>query len=168
MFVRHSQSGKMVVLIVYANDIILTGNDLLEMNRLKQSFSSEFEIKNLGSLRYFLGMEVTWSKKGIVVSQRKYVLDLLKETGISGCRPVDIPIDPNQKLGDNKESNLVDTSRYQRLVGKLIYLPHTRPDIAFAVTMVSQFMYSPNEKHLEAVYRILRYLKSTPSKGLHF
>ena len=71
MFVRHSQDGKIVVLIVYADDIILIENDLLEMNRLKQSFSSEFKIKNLGSLRYFLGMEVAWSKKGIVVSQHE-------------------------------------------------------------------------------------------------
>ncbi|RVX19679.1 Retrovirus-related Pol polyprotein from transposon RE2 [Vitis vinifera] len=100
----------------------------------KQSLSSEFEIKDLGSLRYFLGMEVTQSKKGIVVLQRKYVLDFLKEIGMSDCRPVDIPIDPNQKLGDDKECNLVDTSRYQRLLGKLIYLSHTQPDIAFVVT----------------------------------
>ena len=71
MFVRHSQDGKIVVLIVYADDIILIENDLLEMNWLKQSFSSEFKIKNLGSLRYFLGMEVAWSKKGIVVSQHE-------------------------------------------------------------------------------------------------
>ena len=167
MFVRHSQDEKIVVLIVYVDDIILIGNDLLDMNRLKQSLSSEFEIKDLGSLRYFLGMEVTQSKKGIVVSQRKYVLDFLKEIGMSGCRPVDIPIDPNQKLGDDKESNLVDTSRYQRLLGKLIYLSHTQPDIAFVVSMVSQFMHSPNKKHLDAVYRILMNLKSIPSKGLH-
>lgn len=107
-------------------------------------------------------------KRGIVVSQRKYILDLLKETGMSGCRPADTPIDPNQKLGDTKDGNLVNTTRYQKLVGKLIYLSHTRPDIAFAVSIVSQFMHSPYEVHLEAVYRILRYLKSTPGKGLFF
>ncbi|RVW29347.1 Retrovirus-related Pol polyprotein from transposon RE1 [Vitis vinifera] len=101
-------------------DIILIKSDLLEKNQLKQFLSSEFEIKDLGSLRYFLGMKVAQSKKGIVVSQRKYVLDLLKETGMSGCRPVDIPINPNQKLGDYEEGNLMDTSRYQGLVGKLI------------------------------------------------
>lgn len=67
-------------------------------------------------------MKVACSKKGIVVSQRKYILDLLKETGMSGCRPVDTPIDPNQKLGDTKDGNPVNTTRYQQLVGKLIYL----------------------------------------------
>ena len=168
MFTKHSQDGKIAILIVYVDDIILTGDDVLEMNRLKDSLSSTFEIKDLGSLRYFLGMEVAQSKKGIVVSQRKYVLDLLKETGMSGCRPADTPIGPNQKLGDDKEGVPVNTARYQKLVGKLIYLSHTRPDIAFAVSLVSQFMHSPSEKHLEAVYRILRYLKSTPGKGLLF
>ena len=108
------------MLIVYVDDIILIKSDLLEKNQLKQFLSSEFEIKCLGSLRYFLGMKVARSKKGIVVSQRKYVLDLLKKTGMSGCRPVDIPINPNQKLGDYEEGNLMDTSRYQGLVGKLI------------------------------------------------
>ena len=82
--------------------------------------------------------------------------------------PVDTPIDPNKKLGDLKEGKLVDTLQYQQLVGRLIYLSHTRPDIAFAVSMVSQFMHNPHEEHLNAVYRILRYLKSSPGKGLLF
>ncbi|KAK2993136.1 hypothetical protein RJ640_006823 [Escallonia rubra] len=167
MFTRHSTDGKIAILIVYVDDIILTGDDTAEMKRLKQCLASEFEIKDLGSLKFFLGMEIARSKKGIAVSQRKYVLDLLKETGMSGCRPVVTPIDPNKKLGDNK-GDLVNTSRYQKLVGKLIYLSHTRPDIAFAVSLVSQFMHSPHEEHLEAVYRILRYLKSSLGKGLFF
>lgn len=87
---------------------------------------------------------------------------------MSGCRPTDTPIDPNQKLGDDKEGDPVNTIGYQKLVGKLIYLTHTRPNIAFTVSLVNQFMHSPYEKHLEAVYRILRYLKSTPGKGLLF
>lgn len=168
MFVKHSKDGKIAVLIVYVDDIILTGDDLIEMERLKKSLASSFEIKDLGTLRYFLGMEVARSKKGIVVSQRKYVLDLLKETGMSGCRPADTPMDPNHKLADIKDGTPVDTARYQKLVGKLIYLAHTRPDIAFSVSVVSQFMHSPYEEHLDAVYRILRYLKSTPGKGLFF
>lgn len=87
---------------------------------------------------------------------------------MSGCRPADTPIDPNMKFGYDEEGDPVNTSRYQKLVGKLIYLSHTRPDIAFAVSLVSQFTHSPNTKHLEAVYRILRYLKNTLGKGLYF
>ena len=87
---------------------------------------------------------------------------------MSACRPIDTPIDPNKKLGDLKGEKPVDTLQYQQLVGRLIYLSHTRPDIAFAVSMVSQFMHNPHEEHLNAVYRILRYLKSSPGKGLLF
>ncbi|XP_073227024.1 uncharacterized protein [Cicer arietinum] len=93
--------------------------------------------------------------------------DLLEETGMSGCRPADTPMELNAKLWE-KGSVPVEIGRYQRLVGKLIYLAHTRPDIAFSVSVVSQFMHSPYEEHLEAVYRILRYLKSNPGKGLCF
>ncbi|KAG8499583.1 hypothetical protein CXB51_006239 [Gossypium anomalum] len=136
--------------------------------RASQGVSAfEFEIQNLGPLKYFLGMEVARSRKGLVASQKKYVIDLLKEAGMSGCRPADTPIDPNVKF-ENKEGQLVDKGQYQRLVGKLIYLSHTRPDIAFAVSLVSQFMHSPMEEHEEVVFRILRYLKSSPRKGLFF
>ncbi|KAK5836567.1 hypothetical protein PVK06_012359 [Gossypium arboreum] len=167
MSYRHSQKGRIAVIIVYVDDIILTGDDVDEIRSLKEHLALEFEMKDLGPLKYFLGMEIARSKKGLVVSQRKYVIDLLKEVGMSGCRPVDTPIDPNVKFR-NKEGRLVDKGQYQRLVGKLICLSHTRPDIAFAVSLVSQFMHFPIEEHEEAVFRILRYLKSSPGKGLFF
>ncbi|CAJ2651427.1 unnamed protein product [Trifolium pratense] len=135
LFTKFSQDGKIAVLIVYVDDIVLTGDDIVEMARVKEKLALDFEIKDLGSMRYFLGMEVARSKDGIVVSQQKYILDLLKETGMSGCRPADTPMDPNAKLWE-EGSVPVDTGRYQRLVGKLIYLSHTRPDIAFSVSVV--------------------------------
>ena len=135
---------------------------------MKSSLAKEFEIKDLGPVKYFLGMKVAHSQKGLVVNQRKYFFDLLKETGMSGCRPVDTSIDSNVKLGDREKDEVVDTLRYQRLVGKLIYLSHTRPDIAFTVSRVSQFMHSPRKVYLDAAYKILRYLKSSLGKGLFF
>ncbi|WMV18586.1 hypothetical protein MTR67_011971 [Solanum verrucosum] len=99
--------------VVYVDDIILTGEDVVEIKNLKERLASEFEIQDLGPLKYFLGMEVARSKKGIIVSQRKYVLDLLKETGMSGCRPTETPIDPNLKFV--KEGKLIDKGQYQRL-----------------------------------------------------
>ncbi|KAK2993290.1 hypothetical protein RJ640_022129 [Escallonia rubra] len=91
-------NGKLTILIVYVNDIILTGDDYEEMNRLKTILTKEFEIKDLGKLKYFLGMKVAHSNKGISISQRKYTLDLLKETGMLGCKPIDTHMDPICKL----------------------------------------------------------------------
>ncbi|KAH9697911.1 retrovirus-related pol polyprotein from transposon RE1 [Citrus sinensis] len=158
--------GKLAVLIVYVDDIILTGDDLVEICRLKKVLARDFEIKDLGNLKYFLGMEFARSKDGIVVSQRKYVLDLLEETGLLSCKAAETPIDPNMKLQPAKIEDVTNIDRYQCLVGRLIYLSHTRPNIAFAVSLVSQFMHAPGPEHFETVYRILRYLKGSPGKGL--
>ena len=84
-----------------------------------------------------MGIEVAHSKEGIFISQQKYVVDLLRETGLLGCKAVENPIDPNHKLGEVLEDDLVDKEAYQRLVGRLIYLAHTWPDIAYAVGVVS-------------------------------
>ena len=115
----------------------MTGNDLMEMERLKEKLATELETKDLGPLCYFLRMEVARNKSGISVSQRKCILDILKEAGMLGCKPVDTPMDLIKKIGQQKESTPIDTGRYQHLVGKLIYLSHTRPNIAFAVSVVS-------------------------------
>jgi len=142
--------------------------------RLKKSLENEFEVKDLGSLRYFLGMEVARSKNGITVSQRKYTLDLLKETGMLGARPAETPMEPACKLDEQnndkeeKDSVPVDADRYKRLVGKLLYLSHTRPDICYAVGVVSRFTNKPLKEHMDAVYRILHYLKMTPGRGIYF
>ncbi|KAK2981315.1 hypothetical protein RJ640_007016 [Escallonia rubra] len=165
---EHSASGGVTVLIVYVDDIIVTGNDSDEKEALRKYLANEFEIKDLGKLKYFLGIEVARSKEGIFVSQQKYVLDLLEETGKLGCRPSDTPIEPNHRLAEFMEGEPTDKGMYQRLVGKLIYLSHTRPDIAYAVSVVSQFMQNPKDVHLHAVYQILQYLKGSPGRGILF
>ncbi|KAL0540394.1 hypothetical protein IC582_024631 [Cucumis melo] len=168
LFTKVSKTGKIAILIVYVDDIVLTGDDQTKISKLKQRMGVEFEIKDLANLKYFLGMKVAKSKEGISVSQRKYTLDLLTETGMLGCRPADTPIEFNCKLRNSDDQVPIDKKQYQHLVSKLIYLSHTRPDISFVVSVVSQFMQVPYEKHMEVVNRILRYLKNTPGKGLMF
>jgi transposase InsO family protein len=168
LFFKHSHEGKIAILIVYVDDIIMTGDDVNEISDLKRRLEAEFDIKDLGKLKYFLGMEFARSKEGIFLNQRKYILDLLTETGMTGCKAVETPMDPNVKLKAASEDEVVDRERYQRLAGRLIYLSHTRPDIAFAVSVISQFMHAPGPTHFEAIFRILRYLKGTPGKGLMF
>ena len=167
LFLKHRQK-RLTALIVYVDDMIITGDDTEEMSKLQEQLSAEFEMKNQGGLKYFLGIEVARSQKGIFLSQRKYVLDLLSEVGLLECKPVDTPIIQNHGLTEHTDQVPTNKGRYQRLVGKLICLSHTRPDIAYAVSVVSQFMHNPSEEHMNAVIRILRYLKSSPGKGLMF
>ena len=150
LFIKHKE-GKVTALIVYVDDMVLTGDDLEERKALQQFLASKFEMKDLGQLKYFLGIEVSRSKTGVCLSQQKYVLDLLTETGMLACKPIDTPMEMNHKLGQTEDQKATDKGCYQRLVGKLIYLSHTRPDIAYAVSVVSQFMHSPGEVHMEAV-----------------
>ncbi|KAK1432285.1 hypothetical protein QVD17_09180 [Tagetes erecta] len=163
------RKGNLVTcLIIYVDDMIITGNDEEEMKKLKANLFTEFEMKDLGRLKYFLGIEVLRSKQGIFICQKKYVLDLLAETGMIDCKPADNPMMVNHKLCMEENTKLADKERYQRLVGKLIYLSHTRPDIAYAVGVVSQFMHQPQVTHMEAVCRIIRYLKGTVGHGVLF
>ena len=165
VFYCHSSQG-CIYLIVYVDDIVITGSDHQGIVQVKQHLCHHFQTKDLCKLRYLLGIEVAQSKDGVVISQRKYAMDILEETGLMSAKPVDIPMDPNGKLLPNQGKLLSDPGRYKRLVGKLNYLTVTRPDISFAVSVVSQFLTSPCKDHWNALIRILKYIKNAPGKGL--
>ncbi|KAH9718181.1 retrovirus-related pol polyprotein from transposon RE1 [Citrus sinensis] len=167
LFIKKRQ-GKITALIVYVDNMVVTGNDEEETEALQKYLSRECEMKDLGALKYFLGIEVSRSKGGIFLSQRKYALDLLHEMGMTACQPIDTPIKEGLKFCITSDQVPVDKRRYQRLIGRLMYLSHTRPDLAYALSVVSQFMHNPGEQHMKAVMRILRYLKTNPGKGIIF
>ena len=148
--------------------MIITGSDKGEMVALKNRLFRDFEMKDLGELKYFLGIEVLRSERGIFISQRKYILDLLAETGLMDCKPADTPMVVNHGLQIKEGAAPANQGQYQRLVGKLIYLSYTRPDIAYAVGVISQFMHKPQTDHMEAALRIVRYLKKSPNRGVFF
>ncbi|RVX17820.1 Retrovirus-related Pol polyprotein from transposon RE1 [Vitis vinifera] len=166
VFYHHNSLGQCIYLVVYVDDIVITGSDQDGIQKLKQHLFTHFQTKDLGKLKYFLGIEIAQSSSGVVLSQRKYALDILEETGMLDCKPVDTPMDPNVKLVPGQGEPLGDPGRYRRLVGKLNYLTITRPDISFPVSVVSQFLQSPCDSHWDAVIRILRYIKSTPGQGV--
>ena len=166
VFYHHNSSGQCIYLVVYVDDIVITGSDQDGIQKLKQHFFTYFQTKDLGKLKYFLGIEIAQSSFGVVISQRKYALDILEETGMLDCKLVDTPMDPNVKLVLGQRESLGDPGRYRRLIGKLNYLIITRPDISFPVSVVSQFLQSPCDSHWDAVIRILRYIKSTPGQGV--
>uniref|UniRef100_A0A2N9IFK3 Reverse transcriptase Ty1/copia-type domain-containing protein n=1 Tax=Fagus sylvatica TaxID=28930 RepID=A0A2N9IFK3_FAGSY len=165
VLVRHS-STSIVVLIVYVDDIIISRSNSTGIADLKRYLGQHFHTKDLGTLRYFLGIEVAHSSPGLYLSQRKYVLDLLSETGLLGARPADTPMDSTVKLDGEQGELFSDIGRYRCLVGKLIYLTVTHPDITYAVGVVSQYMHAPRHPHYAAIYRILHYLKGAPGRGL--
>ena len=166
LFFSNSSAG-LVIVVVYVDDIIITGSDTPGISRVKEGLQRRFHTKDLGQLRYFLGIEVLRSRSGINLSQRKYALDLLHETGMTESKPVSTPMYYHEKgsFGDYAYS---DPGYYRKIVGKLIYLTVTRPDISFAVSVVSQHMSSPQQSHWTAVCRILRYVKGGPGKGITY
>uniref|UniRef100_A0A2N9GSX8 Integrase catalytic domain-containing protein n=1 Tax=Fagus sylvatica TaxID=28930 RepID=A0A2N9GSX8_FAGSY len=165
IFFKKTITG-IVILVVYVDDIVITGSDKEGIQILINHLSSSFLTKDLGKLRYFLGIEVARSKAGISLSQRKYTLDILQDTGYLGSKPVATPMEPNLKLMPDEGDFVDDPDTYRRLVGKLIYLTITRPDISYAVSIVSQFITNPRVPHMNAVIRILKYLKNAPGRGL--
>ncbi|CAH9092150.1 unnamed protein product [Cuscuta epithymum] len=167
LFIKKSDS-KFTFILIYVDDIVITGNDLDEITTVKTYLNTQFHIKDLGHLKYFLGLEVARSKKGIVINQRKYCLELIDEFGLAGCKPVSTPIDPSQKLTPESGTPLQNPTSFRRLIGRLIYLTNTRPDISFAVQHLSQFVSNPRDTHLNAALRILKYLKSSPGLGLFY
>jgi hypothetical protein len=141
LFLKH-QKGKVTVLIVYVDDMVITGDDVVEIDRLQQQLTSKFEMKDLRVLKYFLGIEVARGSNVIFLCQRKYVLDLLTETRMLDCKPIDTQIEQNHKLAEYPDQIPTNQARYQWLVGRLIYLSHTRSDVAYAISVVNSSVYA--------------------------
>nr|KYP43110.1 Retrovirus-related Pol polyprotein from transposon TNT 1-94 [Cajanus cajan] len=167
LFTKRTNIG-FIAILVYVDDLIISGSDETEIMKVKRLLDKQFSIKDLGQLSYFLGLEFSRSDQGISVCQRKYALELLQDTGLLASKPCSTPMDHTTRLHHDPLDLYSDPSSYRRLVGRLIYLTHTRPDLAFAVGKLSQFMHQPNNAHFQAARKVLRYVKATPTKGLFF
>jgi hypothetical protein len=150
-----------VVIVIYVDDWIITGDSDGDIFDLKKLLKQKFEMKDLGELHYFLGIEVIQSPKGIWLLQRQYAFSKLSEYGMTSYKPISIPLEQNVKLSADEGNLVEDTTMYRRIVGNLIYMTITRPDLNYAIGVVSQFMQTPRKPHLDAVRRILRYIKHT-------
>ncbi|KAL8129011.1 hypothetical protein V2J09_018166 [Rumex salicifolius] len=145
--------------------MIITGNDSLEVERLKEHMKSYFQMKDLGNMRYFLGIEVYRTEAGIYLNQRKYTLEMLEEARIVNSKPMLTPLDCHEKL--SKEGGpMKNPYQYRTLIRKLIYLTVTRADITYSVQVLSQFIQTPCAEHWKVAKHVLRYLKGSLGQGL--
>lgn len=154
--------------LVYVDDLVIAGNHSASIKKFKEYLNTCFHMKDLGHLKYFLGLEVARNSTGIFVCQRKYALDLITDCGLLDARSVSTPMAENHHLGTIKDQPYSNPSQYRRLVGRLIYLTITRPELCYSVHILSQFMHDPQLPHWDAAVRVVRYLKSSPAHGILF
>ena len=135
---------------------------------MKRKLAAEFEMKELGMMHYFLGMEVWETTDGIFLGQGKHAVEILKRFGMMDCKSMTTPIASNMKLLCDASSESIDTTMYCQMIGSLMYLTNTRPDIRLAVNTLTQYLTDPRSVHLTATKHILRYLKGTIDYGLKY
>ncbi|KAF2307740.1 hypothetical protein GH714_031358 [Hevea brasiliensis] len=167
LFVK-AKGDKLAIVLVYADGLIIKEYDKEESLQTRGNLSVHFQMKELREIIYFLGLEVERTNDGLFLYQRKYTKDLLEKFGMMECEPISTPMEINARLYTEEGKDLEDTTMYRQLVGSLIYLTMTRPDISLAVGVVSCFMQNLKKPHVEVVRRILRYIKGTVNFGFMY
>jgi hypothetical protein len=151
----------LIILVLYVDELILTGSDSKLLNHVKTSLKKKFEMTYLGFLHYFLGLQVFQTNAGIFLSQYKYAYDLLHHFHMDDCKPTPSPFQSGVKLTATCTSPKVDATLYRQLVGSLLYLTHTCPDLSFVFGLVDRYMQTPHESHWKVAKRILHYVCGT-------
>lgn len=164
----YSRNKVTLRILVYVDDLIISGDSTDAIRSFKTYLSTCFYMKDLGALKYFLGLEVARSPQGLYLCQRKYTIDIITECGLLGSKPAGSPMDQNHKLAKSESAFLTDPEKFRRLTGRLIYLLATRPDLSYSVHILTQFMQKPQEEHWLAALKVVRYLKGTIGQGVLF
>eukprot|EP00253_Pinus_taeda_P022455 PITA_22455 len=159
--------GKLLIIVLYVDDLILTGDDELIVS-CKEDLAREFEMKDMGLMHYFLGMEV-WQKDGeLFVSQGRYANEILRRFHIEKCKPMLTPLVGNWMKEVATSRGVVEATMYMQLVGSLMYLMNTQPDLCYAVNQLSQAMVQPTKMFWKVAKNVLRYLRGTSQYGLWY
>nr|GEZ49969.1 retrovirus-related Pol polyprotein from transposon TNT 1-94 [Tanacetum cinerariifolium] len=167
LFIRRNGNDLLLVQI-YVDDIIFAASTPELCDIFAKIMFSKFKMLMMGKISFFLGLQISQSPRGIFINQSKYALESLKKYGFESCDPVDTPMVEKSKLDEDKEGKVVDPSHYHGMIGTLLYLTASRPDLQFAICMCAPYQARPTEKHLHAVKRIFRYLRGTVNRGLWY
>lgn len=168
LYVKKEGKDACIIVCLYVDDIIYMSSSDFLVADFKSNMMKKFEMSDMGLLHYFLGLEVKQGVDGIFISQRKYATDLLKRSSLLNCNPAPTPMNINEKLQLKDGSDKANEKSFRSLVGGLIFLTHTRPDIAFSIGVISRFMQNPTKHHLGAAKRILRYVAGTINYGIWY
>jgi hypothetical protein len=163
------RQGKDIVIVqVYVDDIVFGGSSNSLDARFAEDMSREFEMSMMGELQFFLGLQIKQSKEGTFVHQAKYTKDIVRKFKMEDSKAMAMPMSTTTALDVNEEGEHIDQKEYQSMIGSLLYLTVTRPDIQFSVCLCARFQASPRTSHRQAVKRIFRYLCHTPDFGLWY
>ena len=157
-----------LIVSLYVDDLLVTGSNLQQIERFKQDMMQAFEMSDLGLMSFFLGMEIKQSRGVIFIGQEKYAKEILKKFQMENCKPTATPMNQKDKFSKEDGTARVNEEKYRSLIGCLLYLTATRPDILYATNLLSRFMHCLSELHMRAAKRILRYIKGTCSFGVKF
>ena len=164
LYIKVDKKDKFLIVSLYVDDLIFTGG--LGIDSFKSAMESEFEMTDLGLMRYFLGIEVHQSNDGIFISQSRYANEVLKRLNMEKYMEAPTMVMTRLKLKKEEDGACVDSSLFKRLVGSLVYLTATRSDIMYGVSLISRFMESSKDSHCKVGKRILRYVSGKKDIGI--
>lgn len=167
LYIKGDQAN-FIVISLYVDDLLVTGSNVELIQHFKEDMMQVFEMTDLGEMSYFLGMEVEQKNGDIFICQRKYAKEILKKYNMEDCNGMETPMCQKEKLCKDDGTEQVDEALYRSLIGCLMYLTATRPDILYAVNVLSRFMNCAKESHFKAAKRVLRYVKGTLNYGINF
>ncbi|KAK4258396.1 hypothetical protein QN277_007851 [Acacia crassicarpa] len=168
LYTKRNEDGDIMIVCLYVDDMIFTGNNPGMFVEFKKAMTREFEMTDIGEMSYFLGVEVEQREEGIFMSQKKYAQEILNRFRMKDCKPMSTPIEKGTKLTVHSTRKPVNPTLYKSLVGSLRYLTFTRPNIMYAVGLISRYMEQPKQDHFRTAKRILRYIKGTINHGLFY
>jgi hypothetical protein len=157
-----------LIISLYVDDLLVTRSNTVQVAEFKLNMMQVFEMTDLGLMNFFLGMEIMQNREEIFIYQKKYSKEILKKFQMDNCKPTPTPMNQKDKFSKKDGTARVDEEKFRSLIGCLMYLTATRPDILHATSILSRFMHCPTKIHMRAAKRILRYIKGTCSFGVKF